>query len=80
MIYFCNYFFIFIFTKQTFFVGISACKYTILALFYQYKAYIAYISKKSVSLHFGNKSGSSSVGRASASQAEGREFESRFPL
>ena len=25
-------------------------------------------------------SGSSSVGRASASQAEGREFESRFPL
>ena len=24
--------------------------------------------------------GSSSVGRASASQAEGREFESRFPL
>ncbi len=27
-----------------------------------------------------DKSGSSSVGRASASQAEGREFEPRFPL
>ena len=27
-----------------------------------------------------NTSGSSSVGRASASQAEGREFEPRFPL
>ena len=39
-----------------------------------------YISKKSVSLHIRNKCGSSSVGRASASQAEGRGFESRFPL
>jgi hypothetical protein len=29
---------------------------------------------------YGGRCGSSSVGRASASQAEGREFEPRFPL
>ena len=33
-----------------------------------------------LSLYPQKRSGSSSVGRASASQAEGREFESRFPL
>ena len=36
--------------------------------------------KKSYFCVTNKKCGSSSVGRASASQAEGREFESRFPL
>ena len=39
---------------------------------------MALILKKFLTLH--RKCGNSSVGRASASQAEGHEFESRLPL
>ena len=38
------------------------------------------IDKKSVPLHYINECGSSSVGRAWASQAQGRGFEPRLPL
>ena len=38
------------------------------------------IYKKSVPLHYINECGSSSVGRAWASQAQGRGFEPRLPL
>ena len=41
---------------------------------------ITVVYSKNAYICITNERGSSSVGRASASQAEGREFEPRFPL